>query len=110
MRLNSTHSRSTENATPIESMESILSQRLSRIESILQTLVEQRTVKDWYTTSEIAEILRKADFTIREWCRLGRIRAEKRQSGRGPHAAWVISNAELLRYQREGLIPLPEYG
>ena len=46
----------------------------------------------------------KAEFTIREYCRLGRLRAEKRQSGRGAYPQWVLSHAELERYQREGLL------
>ena len=37
---------------------------------------------------------------------LGRIRAETRLSGRGAHPAWCISHQELLRYQREGSLPL----
>ncbi len=81
-----------------------LDERLSRIERMLVVLVERETVRDWYTTEEAARQLGKAEFTIREWCRLGRIRAEKRKSGRGAFASWVISHAELLRYQREGLL------
>jgi hypothetical protein len=81
-----------------------LDERLSRIEQMLAVLVERQTVKDWYTTEEAARHLGKAEFTIREWCRLGRIKAEKRKSGRGAFAAWVISHDELLRYQREGLL------
>lgn len=81
-----------------------LDERLSRIERMLVVLVERETVRDWYTTEEAARHLGKAEFTIREWCRLGRIKAEKRKSGRGAFAAWVISHDELLRYQREGLL------
>ena len=81
-----------------------LDERLSRIEQMLVVLVERETVRDWYTTEEAARRLGKAEFTIREWCRLGRIRAEKRKSGRGAFASWVISHGELLRYQREGLL------
>ena len=58
-----------------------------------------------YTTEEFAALVGKAEFTTREWCRHGRIRAEKRQSGRGKHCAWVIAHDELLRYRREGLLP-----
>ena len=80
-------------------------QRLDRIESALDLLVQQRTVKDWYTTAEIARILSKAEFTVREWCRHGRIRADKRPCGRGNTKEWMISHAELERIQAEGLLP-----
>ena len=79
-------------------------ERLSRIEQMLAMLVERQTVRDWYTTDQFAQLVGKAEFTIREWCRLGRVRAEKRKSGRGAFASWVISHQELLRYQREGLL------
>lgn len=83
----------------------VLVERLDRIESVLGILLEQKTIKDWYTTHEIAKILGKAEFTVREWCRNGRIRAEKKGSGRGKYQSWVVSHAELLRLQREGLLP-----
>jgi len=88
----------------------VLAQRLEQVQEALDTLVRQRTVRDWYDTAAAAEILGKAEFTVREWCRLGRIRAEKRQSGRGKHQSWVVSHAELQRFQREGLLPLKPHG
>jgi excisionase family DNA binding protein len=81
-------------------------QRLDRIESALATLVERQTVKDWYTIEDVAKMLGKAEFTVREWARNGRINAEKKGSGRGKFQAWVVSHAEVLRYEREGLLPL----
>jgi hypothetical protein len=84
-----------------------LEQRLEKVESLLQILVDRQTVKDWYTTNEAADLLDRKEFTIREWCRLGRIHAQKRTSGRGPHAAWVISHEELQRYQKDGLLTVP---
>jgi hypothetical protein len=77
---------------------------LERIESLLVALVERQTVKEWYSVEEFARLAGKAEFTIREWCRLGRIRAEKRLSGRGAFTGWCISHQEWLRYQREGLL------
>ena len=56
--------------------------RLERLETTLSTLVQQRMVKDWYTTAEAATILDRAEFTVREWCRLGRVSAAKRPCGR----------------------------
>ena len=82
-----------------------IERRLDELHALLNVLVQQGTVKDWYSTAEVAQVLGKAEFTVREWCRLGRIRAEKRRSGRGAFPAWVISHDELARYQREGLLP-----
>src|SRR5262245_15006236 len=82
-----------------------LNQRLDRLESMLSALVERQTVRDCYTTEQFARLVGKAEFTVREWCRHGRVRAQKRQSGRGAHPAWVVSHDELQRYQREGLLP-----
>jgi hypothetical protein len=87
-----------------------LDERLDRIEALLVALVQRQTIKDYYEIEEFARLVGKAPFTAREWARLGRIRAEKRQSGRGAHAAWVVSHAELLRYQRDGLLPLQRLG
>jgi predicted site-specific integrase-resolvase len=80
-------------------------ERLEKIEELLSVLVERQTVRDWYTTAQFARLVGKAEFTVREWCRLGRLKAEKRMSGRGAYPAWVISHTEMLRHQREGLLP-----
>jgi len=87
-----------------------LEERLSNIEELLLVLVERQQQKEWYEVEEFARTVGKAPFTCREWCRLGRIKAEKRRSGRGPHAQWVISHTELERYEREGLIPFQRQG
>ena len=80
--------------------------RLERLEAMLLVLVERQTVREWYSVDEFARIVGRAEFTVREWCRHGRIKAEKKESGRGAYPAWVISHSELLRFQREGLLPL----
>jgi hypothetical protein len=98
------HEPATSRENPREIAE-ILS-RLERIESALDSLVRERLVRDYYSTSEVAEVLRRAEFTVREWCRLGRIKAEKKRNGRGLSAEWVVSHDELLRIQREGLLPI----
>jgi excisionase family DNA binding protein len=78
--------------------------RLQRIETALSTLLEQRTVKERYATAEVAEILGKSDYTVREWCRKGQIPAEKTANGRG----WIVSHETLIRLRNREL-PLPEY-
>jgi hypothetical protein len=84
-----------------------IEERLERIESMLAALVQRQTVKDFYEVEveEFSRLVGKAPFTVREWCRNGRICAEKKNSGRGAFPAWAISHQELLRYQREGLLP-----
>jgi len=89
-------------------MDAEITTRLERIEAILASLVAQQTVKDFYEVEEFARLVGKAPFTVREWARLGRVRGQKRQSGRGAHSSWVFSHDELLRYQKEGLLPLPK--
>lgn len=84
----------------------ILLAKLSTIEAALADLRSQQTIRDWYSTDEVAKLLGKAEFTVREWCRLRRVRAEKRGSGRGAFKAWVVSHQELQRLQRDGLLPL----
>jgi len=81
-------------------------ERLERIETLLDRLVSQRTIKEWYTVAEVAQILGKAEFTVREWYRRGRVCASKRQCGRGNTKEWIISHEELTRIQNEGLLPL----
>ncbi len=81
-------------------------ERLDKVEAALTDLIRQRTTKDWYSTDEIAGILGKAKFTVREWCRHGRVHCRKQNSGRGKHKGWVISHDELLRIEREGLLPI----
>jgi transposase len=83
----------------------VLIQRLGRIEDALAVLMERQVVKDFYAIEEAAKMLGKAAFTVREWARHGRIKAQKRKSGRGKYCAWVISHEELQRIQREGLLP-----
>jgi hypothetical protein len=82
--------------------------RLDRLEALLVVLVEKHAAKEHYSTDEFARLVGKAEFTVREWCRLHRIHASKRRSGRGAHPAWVIGHEELLRVQKEGLLPVPE--
>lgn len=80
-----------------------LMDRLGKIESLLSAIIQQKTIKEWYTTKEIAELLNKAEFTVREWCRHGRIIASKKQCGRGVTGEWIVSHDELIRLKNEGL-------
>ena len=83
----------------------LLLERLSRIEAALQSLVREKTIKEWYSTGEVAALLGKSDYTVREWCRLGRVRASKKAHARGAHPEWLIAHTELQRLRNEGLLP-----
>src|SRR5262245_20839861 len=87
-----------------------LLERLTKIEAKLDSLIDRQTVKEHYSVDEFAAIVKRESFTCREWARLGRIHASKKASGRGAHAQWVVSHTELLRYQKEGLLPLRRVG
>lgn len=79
--------------------------RLDRIERLLERLVERQTAKEWYSVEQFARLVGKAPFTVRQWCNLGRVRAERSMTRSGPSRVWAIGHDEYLRYQREGLLP-----
>jgi hypothetical protein len=73
---------------------------------MLQALLQGKEPRENYSVEQFAERVQRDPFTVREWCRLGRIRAGKKGSGRGRYRAWVIGHAELLRFEGEGLLPI----
>lgn len=87
-----------------------LADRIGGIEAMLQELhasnERQAVEKEFYTTAEIAKLLGKRPYTVREWCRLCRVRAERTHAGRGHYDEWRIAHAELVRLQNEGLLPV----
>ena len=87
----------------------VLDERLAQSELLVQEvrdlLKNQKPQKDWYSVAELAALLGKAEFTVREWCRLGRVHANKRQCGRGDSQEWIVSHEEMTRIQNHGLLP-----
>jgi len=83
----------------------LLLERLDRMESKIDKLSLQQAVKEWYSTAEVAESLGRVEYTVREWCRQGRIHAKKKLCGRGKGGEWIISQDELTRLKNEGLLP-----
>ncbi len=80
--------------------------RLENIERMLaRLLAAKEVVQDYYSTSDVATVLRKAEWTVREWCRRGRVNATKRVCGRGSAKEWMISHTELERIRSQGLLP-----
>lgn len=87
-----------------------LADRLAGVEATLRELQAANgchtVVKEFYTTAEVAKLLGKRPYTVREWCRLARVRAEKTHAGRGLDEEWRIAHEELMRLQNEGLLPV----
>ena len=71
----------------------------------LKTAAAQSQKHEWYSVAEVASMFGVTENRVREWCRDGRVNAEKQRTGRGKHPTWVISNSEIERYRREGLLP-----
>jgi hypothetical protein len=92
--------------TVIAEAQAIQSAKLDRI---VDLLVQQKTIKEWYSTSEVAKALGKAKFTVREWCRLGQCQAEKRKPYRGGKKQWMIPHQELLRLDGDGPAPMDTF-
>ncbi len=90
--------------TAVEERQAIIEAKLDRV---IELLSDRQPTRSWYTPVEMAEILSKKPYTVREWCRLGRINARKRPTGRGDAVEWEISQEELERYQNHGLLPIP---
>jgi hypothetical protein len=88
-----------------EELVQIVLHRLDGIERLLAEILGEKKQKSHYSTQEVAEKLGKAEFTVREWCRLGRVRATKRATGRGCNLEWMISHEEVERISAHGLLP-----
>lgn len=79
----------------------------SKIDDMRALIKDQRTIKDWYSVNEVAAIVKRAAWTVREWCRDGRIDARKRETGRGDTLDWEIPRTGLEHYREHGLRPRP---
>jgi hypothetical protein len=79
--------------------------RLTRIEALLSSLVANKIIKDYYSVAEVAELVDRSAFQVREWLRGGRMIGRRTESGRGRHAEWRVSHDELTHYRNHGLRP-----
>jgi hypothetical protein len=57
----------------------------------------------------MVELLGKAKWASREWCRIGHVLAQERPCERGNGAGWMIFHNELQRTRNEGFLPVSGY-
>jgi hypothetical protein len=83
----------------------VILREIAAIKAMLATILDRmgEPRKEWHTTREVADALGLDPYTVRKWCRYGRVRAEKRS---GDADEWVISDEELTRVKDHGLLPL----
>jgi hypothetical protein len=79
--------------------------RLSALEKavgeVRQIVTGQHFEKAWYTTTELAEILGRSQFTVQErWCNDGRIECEKDPAS----GKWRIPGHEVQRLRDGGML------
>lgn len=95
----------------VQKLQEIL-QRVGALETAIDELanatLETTPEKESYSTKEVAKILGKRPYTVREWCRNRRVNAYKPGCGRGAEEEWRITHEELTRIQNDGLLPPPE--
>ena len=90
-----------------------LSDQLDALKGQMQELRRslQTHATDEPTSYDIATAsirLRRAKFTLREWCRNGRITAYRSNSGRGPYSEWRIPAEAIRYYEAHGLLDPPD--
>jgi hypothetical protein len=85
-----------------------INKKLDRLQQVQSTPVLPSKQK--YTPAEFGAIVGRKPYTVREWCRYGRIQADKVKGvGRGSEEEWRITHDELVRYQNEGLRAVPRW-
>ena len=72
--------------------------KLDRIDRRLQAAPAGSVDKAWYTVEEVAALIQKSPWTVRQACNKGRIAAQK-----SPDDKWRISKEEVTKIQNYGL-------
>ena len=62
--------------------------------------------RSFYKVEEVAKILDRTPYSVREWCRHGRIHAKKQSASFRGAERWQIAAEELNRYRNFGLLPI----
>jgi len=91
--------------------------RLANMETAFQALAANvaksndhgpKAERTHFSVKEVAKLKGLAPFTVREYCRHGRIKATKGESGRGSELIWLIPKEEAIRFINEGPLKLQD--
>jgi hypothetical protein len=73
-----------------------------QLESVQDAISKLGVAKEWYSTSEVAEMMDVTPYTVRErWCNKGRIKCEKDPEN---SREWRIPGHEFERLRRGGRV------
>lgn len=89
--------------------DSVLDDLVQMMHGLCETVNEIKAkldggVKEYYTVEEIARFTNRAPYTVREWIKGGRIKAE-RVVGSGPKGRLLIARTELTKLIAAGKNP-----
>ncbi len=98
-------------ATMIDDRLSALQDKVTALDTKMERLLglvsrNPDSQREWYSVEETANMFNKSAYTVREWCRLGRIQAVKKIEKRGGSELWSISAREVVRIKEHGLLPV----
>lgn len=80
-----------------------LTELVRKCYSCLEVLMLKQT-RTHYTVKEFAKVTGWSEYQIREWCKEGKIQAEKTKERRGAHTCWRIPHEERIRLTRESAL------
>jgi hypothetical protein len=92
----------------VESALLALSEEMKRMNGVLEELLKRQTIKEYYDTEEFADLTGLKPKTVRDYLNEGRLKGQKKQCGHGRSKQWAIPHEELLRFEREGRLPVSE--
>lgn len=79
--------------------------RLGSIETSIRKIGKNRPNKEFYTCAEFAKLVNRAEYTVREWARLGRFRAEKTHGGAVVKPSGDSRKRSSIATKRKGFFP-----